>query len=52
MSARICVVGALHRDLVVRAPRFPQPGETLLGQDFAQFVEGWIKESRLPSNHL
>jgi ribokinase len=40
MSARVCVVGALHRDLVVRAPRFPVPGETLLGEDFALFVGG------------
>lgn len=40
MSARVCVVGALHRDLVVRAPRFPVPGETLLGQDFALFLGG------------
>ena len=40
MSARVCVVGALHRDLVVRATRFPQPGETVPGEDFALFVGG------------
>lgn len=40
MSARLCVVGALHRDLVVRAPRFPVPGETVLGEDFALHVGG------------
>jgi ribokinase len=34
------VVGALHRDLVVRASRFPQPGETVLGEDFALYVGG------------
>lgn len=36
----MCVFGALHRDLVVRAPRFPRAGETLLGEDFASFVGG------------
>ena len=40
MSARVCVVGALHRDLVVRAPRFAQPGETVLGEGFELFVGG------------
>jgi ribokinase len=35
MSARVCVVGSLHMDLVVRAPRFPQPGETVLGEELA-----------------
>lgn len=40
MSSRVCVVGALHRDLVVRAARFPQPGETVLGEDFALFIGG------------
>lgn len=40
MSSRVCVVGALHRDLVVRAARFPQPGETVLGEDFALYIGG------------
>lgn len=40
MSSRVCVVGALHRDLVVRAARFPQPGETVLGEGFSLFVGG------------
>jgi len=40
VSARVCVVGALHRDLVVRAPRFAQPGETVLGESFAHYVGG------------
>ena len=40
MPARICVVGALHRDLVVRALRFPQPGETVAGEGFALHVGG------------
>lgn len=29
----ILVVGSLNADLVVRAPRFPQPGETISGDD-------------------
>ncbi len=29
--ARICVVGSINMDLVVRAPRFPVAGETVLG---------------------
>jgi ribokinase len=29
----IVVVGSLNADLVVRAPRFPQPGETISGED-------------------
>ncbi len=35
MNARICVVGSLHMDLVVRSPRFPQPGETVLGESLS-----------------
>ncbi len=29
----ILVIGSLNADLVVRAPRFPQPGETISGED-------------------
>src|SRR5512138_1035263 len=29
----ILVVGSLNADLVVRAPRFPKPGETISGED-------------------
>ncbi|HLO28081.1 MAG TPA: ribokinase, partial [Anaerolineales bacterium] len=29
----ILVVGSLNADLVVRAPRFPEPGETISGED-------------------
>ncbi|MCL4535024.1 MAG: ribokinase [Bacteroidetes bacterium] len=32
--ARIIVVGSANMDLVVRAPRLPQPGETVLGARF------------------
>lgn len=31
--ANILVVGSLNADLVVRVPRFPQPGETISGED-------------------
>lgn len=30
MASTVCVVGSLHMDLVLRAPRFVRPGETLL----------------------
>lgn len=32
--ARIAVVGSLNMDLVVRTPRIPKPGETIIGHDF------------------
>ena len=35
----ILVVGSLNTDLVVRAPRFPQPGETIGGEDL-QVIPG------------
>ena len=35
----ILVVGSLNTDLVVRAPRFPQPGETISGEDL-QVIPG------------
>jgi ribokinase len=31
---RICVVGSINMDLVVRSPRLPRPGETVLGGPF------------------
>ncbi|MGN2243544.1 ribokinase [Frateuria sp. GZRR33] len=34
MTRRIVVVGSINMDLVTQAPRFPQPGETLLGDGF------------------
>lgn len=40
MSARICCVGSIHMDLVVRASRFPEPGETLMGVDFEMHPGG------------
>jgi ribokinase len=38
--ADICVVGGINMDLVLRAPRLPQPGETVLARDFARFPGG------------
>ncbi len=40
MAGHIVVVGSLNMDLVVRAPRHPQPGETLLGSDFRTYPGG------------
>ena len=40
MSGSIVVVGSLNADLVVRTPRFPAPGETITGSDFAVFPGG------------
>ena len=37
--ADILVIGSLNADLVVRAPRFPQPGETISGDDL-QIIPG------------
>ncbi len=34
MAAHVTVVGSLNMDLVARAPRIPQPGETIIGGDF------------------
>ena len=34
MSERITVVGSLNMDLVVRSPRIPQPGETIIGHEW------------------
>lgn len=34
MVARLTVVGSLNMDLVIRAPRIPQPGETIIGGTF------------------
>ena len=40
MAGHILVVGSLNMDLVVRSPRHPLPGETLLGGDFHTFPGG------------
>ncbi len=36
----ILVIGSLNADLVVRAPRFPQPGETISGDDLLTIPGG------------
>lgn len=40
MSGRVCVVGSINVDLVVRTPRLPAPGETILGGPFDRFPGG------------
>lgn len=40
MNGHIVVVGSLNMDLVVRAPRLPKVGETILGSDFRTFPGG------------
>jgi ribokinase len=37
---RVIVVGSVNMDLVVRAPRHPRPGETVLGDSFQTFPGG------------
>lgn len=34
MSQRVTIVGSAYMDLVVHAPRFPEPGESVVGTDF------------------
>lgn len=38
--AKIVVVGSSNTDMVVKTPRFPEPGETILGGDFFMFPGG------------
>ncbi len=40
MNGHILVVGSINTDLVVRVPRHPQIGETILGGSFATFPGG------------
>lgn len=40
MKQPILVIGSANTDMVVRTPRFPQPGETLLGGEFFMFPGG------------
>jgi ribokinase len=39
-TAQIVVVGSSNTDMVVRVPRLPRPGETVLGGQFAQVPGG------------
>ena len=36
----VVVLGSLITNVVARAPRMPQPGEALFGEDFATFLGG------------
>lgn len=36
----IAVLGSINMDLVLRVPRFPQPGETIAGHDASQYSGG------------
>lgn len=40
MTGHVVVVGSINMDLVVRAPRHPSPGETILGSQFRTFPGG------------
>ncbi len=40
MSATVVVVGSLNADLVVRTPRFPRAGETVMGTGFSMHRGG------------
>ncbi|HVA90116.1 MAG TPA: ribokinase [Chloroflexota bacterium] len=40
MNPRIVVMGSVNMDLVVRAPRIPIPGETILGESLAEYPGG------------
>ena len=40
MACNVCVIGSVNMDLVVTAPRFPHPGETVLGTSFAMHPGG------------
>lgn len=40
MAARIVVVGSMNMDLVIRSPRIPKPGETIVGGDLVTVPGG------------
>lgn len=40
MNPDVCVVGSAMTDLVVRTPRLPRPGETLVGSSFTEGFGG------------
>jgi len=40
MTARIVVVGSMNMDLVIRSPRIPKPGETIVGGDLVTVPGG------------
>src|SRR5438105_11780412 len=38
--ASVLVIGSVNQDITVRVPRFPQPGETLIGHDVVYGLGG------------
>ena len=44
-KAKILVVGSFMMDLVVRTPRVPENGETIIGTSFNRFLEARGKPS-------
>ncbi len=42
MTIQICVLGSICMDVVIQAPSFPGPGETLIGGDFRTYPGGKI----------
>jgi len=40
MPGRVCIVGSVNMDLVVRAPSLPTPGQTIVGGPFRTFPGG------------
>ncbi|HVC81343.1 MAG TPA: ribokinase [Chloroflexota bacterium] len=40
MNPRIVVMGSVNMDLVVRSPRIPMPGETILGESLSEYPGG------------
>lgn len=45
---RILVIGSFMMDLVVRAPRAPQEGETIIGTSFGRFPGARAPTRRWP----
>ena len=52
MSERITVVGSLNMDLVVRSPRIPQPGETIIGHEWHTIPGGKGANQALAAQRL
>lgn len=40
LPSRVCVVGSVNMDLVVRSPRLPAPGETVMGGSYRTYPGG------------
>ena len=40
MSMSVLILGSVNTDLVIRTPRLPRPGETVLGGEFYQAAGG------------